>query len=65
MHARMQGLDPAIKHLRETREVADILDRHLGLAERARGSAGGKDLDAKLGQALAEIQDAFLVRNRN
>ncbi len=65
VHARVQGLDPAIEHLGKAGEVAHVLHGDLGLAQRTRGAASGENLDAQLGQALAEIQNAFLVRYRN
>ena len=62
VHARVQGLDSAVEHLGKAGEVAHVLHRDLSVAQRTRGAARGENLDAELGQTLAEIQDAFLVR---
>ena len=61
---RVQRLDAAVHDLREAGEVLDRADLEPGLAQRARGAAGGDELDAELGQAAREVDDAALVGDR-
>ena len=43
--------------------VADVGDRNAGLAQRARGAAGGDQRDAERVQPVREIDQAGLVGN--
>jgi hypothetical protein len=60
---RVQGLEPSVHHLRESRvggNVGYVDARRLDLRRRP---ARREDLDAKGLQALCKIDNAFLVRD--
>ena len=57
----MQGLDPAVQDLGRAGELADLDDRHLGLAQGRGRAAGGDQLDALGGEPAAELDQAGLV----
>ena len=63
MDLGVQGLDPAIHDLRETRVGGDIHRRHAALLQQLKSAAGGKDLKAQATQPPTEFQDAGLVRD--
>ena len=60
---RMQGLDPAVHDFREAGDVGDVAHRQAGVAQRARGAAGGKQLDAMRGERARQFDQAGLVGN--
>ena len=60
----VQRLDAAVHDLREAGEVLDAADLEPGRLELARGAAGRDHLDAELGQAAGEVDDAALVGDR-
>jgi hypothetical protein len=59
----MQGLDPTVEHLGKAGVIRNIGDIEAGVAQQLGGTAGGKQLDPKLGQAAGEINRAALVGN--
>ncbi len=59
----MQGFDAAIQHFREAGQVADVLHAEAGVAQGARGAAGGDQLYAKTRQYLGKLHQARLVGN--
>ena len=61
---RVQRLDAAVHDLREAREVVDRAHVEARVLERARRAAGRDELDAELGQAAREVDDAALVGHR-
>ncbi len=61
--ARVQRLHAAAEHLGATRQGLDVHHLEPGLAQRARGAAGGHQLDAELGQGAGELDEARLVGN--
>jgi hypothetical protein len=63
MHLGMQGLDPAVEHFGKAGVVGDVGDGEAGVAQQLGGAAGGKQLDAELGQAAGKINRAALVGN--
>ncbi len=63
MHLGMQGFDAAVEHFRKARVVGNIGDIEPGIAQQFGGTAGGKKLDAQLGQAAGKIHRAALVGN--
>ncbi|MNN22236.1 hypothetical protein D3C81_1355870 [compost metagenome] len=64
MDHRVQGLDPAIHHFRETGDVGDILHRQAGVADGLGGTAGGQQLDIAGGQGTGQFDQTGLVGNR-
>ena len=63
MDRRMQRLDPAVHHLRESSEIADVEHGEPGVAQNLARAAGGNQLDAVAGQRASEVDDAGLVGN--
>ena len=63
MHLRMQGLDPAIEHFRETGKIVDLHDLDARLSQGTSRPAGGEDLDAKLAKPPGKIDDPRFVPN--
>jgi hypothetical protein len=61
MHLGVQGLDPAVEHLGESREFRHILDLDPGIAKHLCRSARGQDLNAEFLDPLGEVENAFLV----
>ena len=59
----VECLDPPVEHLREARQVADVLDREAGIAQPTRCSAGGNQFDAKACQGLGKLYQAGFVGN--
>src|SRR5690606_6902154 len=60
---RVQGLDPAVHHLREAGVVRHFHRRDAVVPEQAEGAAGGEDLHPQLAQGTGKVQDAGLVGN--
>ena len=60
---RMERLDASVHHLGEAGDRGDVRHREARLAQRARGTAGGNELEAAGGEAAAQIDDAGLVGN--
>jgi hypothetical protein len=65
VHFRMQGLDAAVEHLRETGVVADFGDGQAGVTQHLGGAAGGQQLDTLGGEALGEFENTRLVGDGN
>ena len=61
----MQRLDSAVKHLRKSRVVAEILHFNASLAQCPSGSAGRDDLYTGTREHLGELNKVGLVGNRN
>lgn len=59
--ARVKGLHPAVKDLREAGDVADRHRRDAGLDERREGAAGADELEPQLREAASELLEATLV----
>jgi hypothetical protein len=57
----VEGLDAAVEHLREAGQVVDVADLEAGVAEGARGAAGGDKLDPVGGEAVSERHQAILI----
>src|SRR5690606_25225110 len=60
---RVQGLDAAVHHFRETGVVGDFDRGHAVVLEQLVGAAGGEDLDTECSQFASEVEDAGLVGN--
>ncbi len=66
VHHRMQGLDPAVHHLRISRlELDDVRDRKPGCGDRRARAAGGDELDAEVAQGARNLDKAGLVEDRD
>jgi hypothetical protein len=63
VHPRVQGLDPAIHHLREAGDLSHVDDREAALIKRRGGAARRKEVDAKWFEGTRQIQEAGLVGN--
>ena len=63
MDPGMQGLHPTVEHLRHARDLADVLDRQVGVAERLSRSASGDQLPAEGVKLFGEIDDSSLIRD--
>ena len=61
MHARVQGLDPAVQALGEAGQLLDLGDRDTGRGDLRGGGAGGHELDAGLVQPAGELLQPRLV----
>ena len=61
VHLRMQRLHAPVEHLRKARHVADVEHREAGVAQRARGPAGGDELPPERGQPAGEVDESGLV----
>ncbi len=60
---RMQGLDPAIHHLRKTGVVGNFHCFHAVVTQQLEGAPGGKDLDAECCELTGKVDDTGLVGN--
>ena len=58
----MQGLHPAVHHLREARQIGDGAHLHTRLRQRPRGAPGGDDLHTEELQFFGKFNHAVLVR---
>ena len=65
MDLRVQRLDAAVEHFRETGVVADLGHGQPGVAQHFGGAAGGQQLDALGGEALSEFKNTRLVGDGN
>lgn len=63
VHARVQGLDPAVQALGEAGELLDLGDRHSGRGDLRGGRAGGNQLHTRLVQPTGELLQTRLVIN--
>lgn len=63
MNLGMQGLDPAIHHLGETRIVRDLGHRQTRVAQQFGGTASGEQGNTTLVECLGKFHDASLVRH--
>ena len=63
VHLRVQGLHPAIQHLRKAGVVGNLDDGHAGFGQHPGRSARGQDLHAQGVQSACELQNARLVEN--
>src|SRR5208283_853109 len=61
VHLGVQGLEPAIQHLRETGEVRDLGHRDPSFPQYLGGAPGGQNLNLATGQELAEFDDAAFI----
>ena len=57
----MQGLDPAVQHLREAGEFGDIFDVNAGVAQQLGGAAGGDQFDSQGGKFAGEFHQPGFV----
>ena len=64
MHARMQGLYPAIHDFGKARNLGHVYDRQARRRNRLVGAAGRQELDAERVQRLRKLDDAALVGHR-
>ena len=64
VQARVQRLHAPVHDLREAREVLDRADLEARVGERLGGAAGRDELDAEVGEAARELDDAALVGDR-
>jgi len=55
VHFRVQGLHPAVEHLRETGVVANFDDRHTRLTEQPGGPARRQYVEAECMQCAGEL----------
>ena len=62
VQAGMQGLDPAVEHLRQAGHVFHGHDRNAAFAQGGSGAAGGQNFDVVAPQLLDKGNDALLVR---
>jgi hypothetical protein len=60
VHFRVQGLDAAVEHFRETGVVGDFGHRHAIVLQQLGGAAGGQDVHAERGQARAKSSTPVL-----
>ncbi len=58
---RVQGLHPAVHHLREAGVVGHFDSRDAVVTQQLEGAAGGEDLDAEGFEVAGEVDDAGLV----
>ena len=63
MDLRVQGLDPAAKHLGHVGQLVDGSDGEAELGDIGRGAAARDELDAELGEARGEPVEARLVED--
>ena len=63
MDGRMQGLHPAVQDLREAGDLGDLGDRHAGIPDGLRRSAGRDHLDPVVGESFRQVGQPRLVRN--
>ena len=61
---RVEGLDPAVEHLREPGHGRDVGDRQSGVAQRARRAARRDELEAARDEAARKVDEAGLVGDR-
>jgi hypothetical protein len=61
MHLRMQCLDPAVHHLRETGHIGDIRDGQARIPQRRRRAARRQKLHPPVGEGLGEGFEPGLV----
>ena len=65
MHPRVQRLDPAVHHLRESGDLRHIEDGEPGGAQRRGRAAGREEFDAERRKRARKIGEAALVGNRD
>jgi hypothetical protein len=63
MNGRMKRFDPAVHHLRHTRQRGDGRYLEPGLCQRARRAAGRNESEASLTEAACKVDDPGLVRD--
>jgi hypothetical protein len=61
VHLGVQGLDPAVEHLGELRDLGHLGHGQAFVGQQLGGAAGGEQLDAQRVQFLGEFNDAGLV----
>ncbi len=64
MDPRVEGLHPAIEHLRGAGDRRDVRHRQPRPAQRGRRATGRDELEAETGQTAGEIDQTGLVRDR-
>ena len=65
VHARVQGLDPAVEALGEPGELLDLGHGQAEPLDRGGGATGGDELHAGLGEATDEVLQPGLVEDRD
>ncbi len=63
VHHRVQGLDPAVHHFRETGDVGNVFHCQAGLADRLGGPAGGKQLHVARSEGAGQVDQTGFVGN--
>jgi hypothetical protein len=58
---RVEGLDPAVEHLREARVSADFGDVKPRVQQKLRGAARRDELDAVRGEAAGKVDEPRLI----
>jgi hypothetical protein len=61
----VQGFHAAIEHLREAGDIGNIPDGDSGLANEARGAAGGDEFGAQPGQSAGKIENSRFIGDTN
>src|SRR5947209_15806108 len=65
VHARMQSLDPALKHLRKSGEAGNVADRNFFLSQQFGRTAGRNDVDTLSFESARKFGDAAFIGNGN
>src|SRR6266436_3932385 len=65
VHARMQSLDPALKHLRKSGEAGNIADRNFFLSQQFKSTPGRNDVDTLSFERARKFSDAAFIGNGN
>src|SRR5437879_11010646 len=65
MHARMQSLDPAFKHLRKSGEAGNVANRNFFLSQQFGRTAGRNDVDTLSFERARKFGDAAFIGNGN
>lgn len=61
MNFRVEGLDAAVKHLREAGEIGDIANGEACFTQDPGGAASGDELDRMLVEATGEVDEAGFI----
>ena len=63
MHLRVQRLDAAVHHFRESRDLGDIAHGQAGVTQCLGGTARGQQFHAMARQRVGQVEQAGLVGN--
>jgi hypothetical protein len=63
VHLWVQGLDPAVQHLREAGEFGNVFHLQPGRLQRLRRAAGGEQFHPEPRQPASKLHQPRLVRN--